>query len=93
MNIDNLVTMANQIGTFFSSFPDRAEAHTGIALHIERYWAPRMRERLFRHVTDTRGAGLEPIVLAALAAHCRGRDAPAVDTSVPADVDTGGDAG
>ena len=36
MNIDNLVTMANQIGTFYASFPDREEAHTGIALHIER---------------------------------------------------------
>ena len=25
MNIDNLVTMANQIGSFYASFPDREE--------------------------------------------------------------------
>ncbi|HEX8602425.1 MAG TPA: formate dehydrogenase subunit delta [Pseudoduganella sp.] len=93
MNIDNLVTMANQIGTFYTSFPDRAEALTGIALHIERYWAPRMRHSLARHVAETRGEGLDEIVLCALAEHHRGHDAPAVNTSVPEDADTGGDAG
>ncbi len=93
MNIDNLVTMANQIGTFYASFPDREEAHTGIALHIERYWAPRMRQRLFLHMDGDRGEGLDPIVLAALAAYRAGREAPAVNTSVPEDADTGGDAG
>ena len=93
MNIDNLVTMANQIGTFYASFPDREEARTGIALHIERYWAPRMRSRLFQHVDAERGAGLDPIVLDALAAHRTGHDAPAENTSVPEDADTGGDAG
>jgi len=93
MNIDNLVTMANQIGTFYSSFPDREEAHTGIALHIQRYWAPRMRKRLYLHVDGARGEGLDPIVLAAIAAHRAGQDAPAENTSVPADEDTGGDAG
>jgi formate dehydrogenase subunit delta len=94
MNIDNLVTMANQIGTFYASFPDREEAHTGIALHIERYWAPRMRKRLFEHVDGAQGEGLDAIVLCALAAHRKGHDVPAVNTSVPEDVDTGGsDAG
>ena len=93
MNIDNLVRMANQIGTFFASFPDREEAHTGIAMHIQRYWEPRMRTRLYEHVDSTRGAGLEPIVLSALAAPRGGHDVPVVDTSVPDDEDTGGDAG
>jgi formate dehydrogenase subunit delta len=93
MNIDNLVTMANQIGTFFASFPDRDEAHTGIAMHIERYWAPRMRTRLYDYVDGERGMGLDPIVLSAIAVHRKGRDVPVVDTSVPDDEDTGGDAG
>lgn len=93
MNIDNLVTMANQIGTFFSSFPDRAEAHTGIAMHIERYWAPRMRVKLYEHVDEERGIGLDPIVLSAIAVHRGGHDVPIADTSVPDDEDTGGDAG
>jgi formate dehydrogenase subunit delta len=95
MNIDNLVTMANQIGSFFASFPDRDEARTGIATHIERYWAPRMRVRLFEHVDSTRGTGLDAIVLDAIALHRKGREVPVgEDTSVPDDVDTGGsDAG
>jgi len=94
MNIDNLVTMANQIGTFFASFPDREEAHTGIATHLERYWAPRMRVRLYEHVDNTRGDGLDPIVLSAIAVHRKRQDVPvAQDTSVPKDEDTGGDAG
>lgn len=93
MNIDNLVTMANQIGTFFASFPDREEAQTGIATHIERYWAPRMRVKLYEHVDGTRGAGLDPIVLAAIAVHRGGHEVQPVDTSVPDDEDTGGDAG
>ncbi|TWI61199.1 formate dehydrogenase delta subunit [Pseudoduganella lurida] len=95
MNIDNLVTMANQIGSFFASFPDREEAHTGIATHLQRYWAPRMLVRLYEHVDGTHGAGLDVIVLDAIRLHRKGRDVPVTeDTSVPADVDTGGsDAG
>jgi formate dehydrogenase subunit delta len=99
MNIDNLVTMANQIGTFFASFPDRDEAETGIATHIERYWAPRMRTRLYQHVDSEQGDGLDAIVLDAIvldaiAQHRRRQDVPvAEDTSVPKDEDTGGDAG
>lgn len=93
MNVEHLVRMANQIGTFFASFPDVEEAHTGIAMHIQRYWEPRMRNRLYAHVDFTHGAGLDPIVLAALAAHRTGHDVPVVDTSVPDDEDTGGDAG
>lgn len=95
MNIENLVTMANQIGCFFSSFPDREEAHTGIATHIERYWAPRMRTRMYQHIDQTRGEGLDEIVLVAIQVHRKGRDVPVGDdTAVPEDVDTGGsDAG
>jgi formate dehydrogenase subunit delta len=94
MNIDNLVTMANQIGSFFASFPDREEAQAGIATHIERYWAPRMRVKLYEHVDSTRGEGLAPIVLSAIAAQRRRHELPvAENTSVPKDEDTGGDAG
>ena len=94
MNIEHLVTMANQIGSFFASFPDREEAEAGIATHLERYWAPRMRMRLYQHVDSTRGAGLEPIVLDAIDKHRSRHDAPVTEhTSVPKDEDTGGDAG
>jgi formate dehydrogenase subunit delta len=94
MNIDNLVTMANQIGSFFASFPDREEAQAGIATHIERYWAPRMRVRLYEHMDSAQGAGLAPLVLDAIAAQRRRQGLPvAENTSVPKDEDTGGDAG
>ena len=76
MNIDHLVTMANQIGTFFSSYPDQDEAATEIASHLKRFWAPRMRQQLFAHIDAEDGAGLAPIVLAAIAAHRGERATP-----------------
>ena len=36
MKAENLVTMANQIGAFFESYPDRAEASSEIAGHLRR---------------------------------------------------------
>lgn len=69
MNIDHLVTMANQIGDFFDAMPDREEALEGIVNHIRKFWAPRMRERLTTHCVMSSGAGLSPIVLEALGRH------------------------
>ncbi|XQU69915.1 hypothetical protein OJJOAM_002646 [Cupriavidus sp. H18C1] len=46
MNLDNLVKMANQIGTFFAAMPDRDEALADIATHLRRFWAPPMRRAL-----------------------------------------------
>lgn len=36
MDSGHLIDMANQIGTFFASMPDRAEAQAGIADHLRR---------------------------------------------------------
>jgi formate dehydrogenase subunit delta len=69
MNVDNLVTMANQIATFFESYPDQAEALHEIAGHLQRFWAPRMRGQLVQHLDETQGEGLHRLVLLALAAH------------------------
>jgi len=66
MNIQHLITMANQIGDFFSSYPDQAEARQDIAQHINRFWAHNMREQLVRHVTENGGQGLTPIVAEAI---------------------------
>ena len=76
MNIDSLVGMANQIGAFFASYPDRQEAEGEIALHLQRYWAPRMRVQLYAYIDDEGGTGLAPLVLAAVAAHRRERTPP-----------------
>ena len=65
--------MANQIGEFFDSMPDREEALDGIADHIRRFWAPRMREPLVLALDDeVLCAELAPIVVEALRKHRAG---------------------
>jgi len=76
MNIDHLLTMANQIGTFFASYPDREEASAEIASHLKRFWAPRMRQQLYDHIDAEDGVGLAPLVLDAIAAHRGERATP-----------------
>jgi formate dehydrogenase subunit delta len=78
MNVDSLVTMANQIGQFFEAMPDREEALGGIANHLRKFWALRMREQLSAY-RENGGAGLSPIVREALAEHS------IRTTAVPAD--------
>ena len=66
MDIENLVHMANRIAEFFEAMPDQAEARDGVAQHLQRYWEPRMRRELLRHVQEGQGAGLRPLVLQAM---------------------------
>lgn len=69
MNNEHLVSMANQIGSFFASYPDQDEAATEIASHLQRFWAPRMRLQLLAHVEQDNGAGLLDPVLASIRQH------------------------
>jgi len=69
MNVEHLITMANQIGDFFSSYPDPAQARMDIANHIQRFWARNMREQIVRHVNEQQGAGLNPLVASAIKEH------------------------
>ncbi|MBO4121339.1 formate dehydrogenase subunit delta [Cupriavidus gilardii] len=69
MNLDNLVKMANQIGTFFSAMPDRDEALADIATHLRRFWAPPMRRALLEGVDNGQADAVAPIVRAALERH------------------------
>ena len=63
-SLDNLVYMANQIGTFFKS--QRPETVIpGIADHIKKYWDPRMLKEIYAYM-DRGGAKLDPKVLDAL---------------------------
>ena len=68
MNHEHLIRMANQIGTFFESQPDRAEALEGIATHIRKFWEPRMR-REFLALLDGGCEGVHPLVREALQSH------------------------
>lgn len=69
MNERHLIQMANSIGDFFVAMPDARQAREDLAMHIRRFWEPRMRRGLLAHLDSTGGEGLQPIVLEALAAH------------------------
>jgi formate dehydrogenase subunit delta len=69
MHLENLVSMANQIGTFFSSYPDRQEALDGIATHIHKFWEPRMRLLLINAVATGQAQDLTPLVRDAVQAN------------------------
>ncbi|AOK16050.1 formate dehydrogenase [Burkholderia cepacia] len=80
MDNGHLIDMANQIGAFFESMPDRDEALAGIADHIRRFWEPRMRRALLAALDDPTGEAAQraaPIVRDAIAAYR--------DTLTPAD--------
>ena len=58
--VDKLVYMANQIGKFFAhEGAERAPA--SIADHLRRFWDPRMRTRIVRHLRAG-GTGFDPFV-------------------------------
>jgi formate dehydrogenase subunit delta len=69
MNLDNLVNMANQIGEFFSAYPDKQEALDGIANHIHKFWEPRMRTRLLDALDAGQTDALLPLVKDAMTKH------------------------
>ena len=69
MHIETLVRMANQIGEFFEAMPDRAEALEGVAMHLKKFWDPRMRRELLAHVDAGGATGLNPMVSEALGLH------------------------
>lgn len=65
MNVQHLVKMANQIGSFFETEPDHQQAVQDIASHIKRFWEPRMRRAILSHL-ESGGDGLKAIVSEAL---------------------------
>jgi formate dehydrogenase subunit delta len=69
MDIHHLVDMANRIGDFFSSMPDRSEAKTGIALHIKKFWEPRMKRLLIDRLDSADTRDLQAIVREAVIEH------------------------
>lgn len=58
-----LIYMANQIAKFMESKP-HAEGLALLASHINDFWEPRMRIKLFE-VIDAGGEGLRPLVMEA----------------------------
>ena len=62
MDTGNLVRMANRIGDFFQSMPDRKVAKQDIAAHLKNFWEPRMREALITNIDDASTSDLHEIV-------------------------------
>lgn len=49
MNVESLVTMANQIADFFVAEAGVDAAPQEIAAHITKFWDPRMRTQIIAH--------------------------------------------
>jgi formate dehydrogenase subunit delta len=60
MNPLQLVKMANQISDFFSADCSEEDAAAEIASHLQRFWAPAMRQRLAQAVQQGEAADLRP---------------------------------
>lgn len=65
MKIERLIKMANDIGNFFDSEPDKDIATEGIKNHILRSWEPRMRKAIIAYCQED-GAELSSLVKAAV---------------------------
>lgn len=52
MDVQRLVTMANDIARYFASEPDREAAVEAVADHLRKFWTPAMREQLVQHLED-----------------------------------------
>lgn len=66
MDVEHLVTMANDIAAFFDSDPDKALAVEGVRFHISRFWEPRMRKAIIAHLQQKNGAGLSATARSAI---------------------------
>jgi formate dehydrogenase subunit delta len=60
MDVNNLIRMANQIGEFFESMPDR---------HIKRFWEPRMRRAILDSLDQKNTEEFSDIVREAITSH------------------------
>ena len=64
MKQEKLEAMANQIATFFRSYPDD-EAAAGIRRHLTSFWTPQMRSDLERRLQQDVST-MDPLVVRAM---------------------------
>jgi len=65
MRIERLITMANDIATFFAVEPDHAAAVSSVRDHLKRFWDPAMRRQLKNYLSEG-GEGLLPLAREAI---------------------------
>ena len=66
MNVGQLTKMANDISAFFESESGRENAIDDVAVHMRRFWDPRMRREIVAHFAKG-GDGLSDVSRAAVA--------------------------
>jgi formate dehydrogenase subunit delta len=66
MDIQRLISMANQIGDFYESYPNQSHAQEDIAGHLNKFWALSMRKQISEYVNSQGGAGLHQQVQTAI---------------------------
>ncbi|MDI1299245.1 formate dehydrogenase subunit delta [Methylotenera sp.] len=69
MDIQRLISMANQIGDFYESYPNQSHAQKDIAEHINKFWALSMRKQIAEYVNQQSGTGIHTQVQNAIKAH------------------------
>jgi len=69
MEVEKLITMANQIGDFYEAYPDEEEAKKGIATHLKKFWNSIMIQSIVTHVQQSKGKGLHARVIDAITQH------------------------
>ena len=62
MEHQQLIKIANQIASFFEAYPDKKEAIDGVANHIQKFWAPKMRNLLKEIIEEDKIADIDPLV-------------------------------
>jgi len=91
MSTEKLACMANQIASFFRSYPEDQAVH-GIYDHLVAFWTPNMQAALLAHVRAG-GQELDPLVTKALLTFAGGK-IPNEEIAGPAQVgEMGSDAG
>jgi len=58
MNLDHLIKMANEISAFWDGEAGSESASKEVAMHLRRYWEPRMRAQIITYLEERQGAGL-----------------------------------
>ena len=75
VSIDKLIRMAEQISANISIDEDSQRKGEKLALHMKKFWDPRMRQNFLEYASSERGAGALSPPLAAAAEHLRAENA------------------
>ena len=64
METKNLIRMANDIGSFFVSYPDEEQAKRDTAGHIQKFWGRDMRKQIKEYVKSLNEIEIKAMIIA-----------------------------